>query len=65
YVAIDALVSDKANRGEDFKSSKEFEKQVRSTAFASRDDENNELSKKISGAIGAVEKQIRPHLRRS
>jgi len=65
YVAIDALISDKANRGEHFQSDKEFGRKIRSTVSASRDDEENELSKKISGAIGAIEGQIRPHLRRS
>jgi hypothetical protein len=38
---------------------------MRSTVSASRDDEQNELSKKTATAIGAIEEQIRPHLRRS
>ena len=64
-VAIDAVISDKANGGEDFKADREFGKNIRSTVSASRNDQNNELSKKILSAIGAIEEHIRPHLRRS
>jgi len=65
HIAIDTLISDKANRGEGFKSDREFGKKIRSTVSASRDNENNELSQKIANAIKTIEEQIRPHLRRS
>ncbi|MEQ1486150.1 hypothetical protein [Methyloglobulus sp.] len=65
YAAIEALVSDKANRGEDFKSDREYGKQIRSTVSASPGDKNNEFSKKMLIAVSAIEEQIRPHLRRS
>jgi len=63
--AIEAVISDKAGEGNDFKADREFAKKMRSTVSASRDDEQNELSKKTATAIGAIEEQIRPHLRRS
>jgi len=63
--AIDAVISDEAGGGEDFKRDSKFAKKMRSTVSASRDDEQNELSKKTATAIGAIEEQIRPHLRRS
>ena len=63
-VALDAIISDKASRGEDFRSDAEFGRKMRSAVSASRDDEENELTKKILGAVGAVEKQVHPKLRR-
>lgn len=64
-VAIDAVISDKAGGGEDFRTDREFAKKMRSTVSASPNDEQNDLSKKTATAIGAIEEQIRPHLRRS
>lgn len=64
-IAIDAVIRDKANGGEDFKGDREYGKQMRSVVAASRDDEKNELSQRISKAINGIEEQIRPHLRRS
>ncbi len=64
-IAIDAVISDKANGGEDFKADREFGKNMRSTVSASSYDENNALSKKIVSAIAAIEEHIRPHLYRS
>ncbi len=64
-IAIDAVISDKANGGEDFKADRELGKNMRSTVSASSYDENNALSKKIVSAIVAIEEHIRPHLRRS
>lgn len=64
-VAMDAVVDDKAQRGENFKTDKEFGKEMRRTAHASRDDENNALNKKIKAGVNAIEDTVRPHLRRS
>lgn len=64
-VAMDAVIDDKAQRGENFKADKDFEKEMRSTAHASRGDENNALNKKIKAAVNAIEDKVRPHLRRS
>ena len=64
-VAMEAVVDDKAARGENFKTDKEFAKEMRSTAHASRGDDKNPMNIKIKEAIDAIEEIIRPHLRRS
>ena len=46
-IAIDAVISDKANGGEDFKVDREFGKNMRSIVSTSRYDENNAVSKKL------------------
>ncbi len=62
-VSMESFVSDKANRGEDFQSDAQYAKSVKSDIWADRKD--NELSNKISNAILEIEKEIRPHLKRS
>jgi hypothetical protein len=63
-VAIDAVVADKAVRGENFKSDREFGRQMRSVVAASRDDQSNDLNQKLAKAITGIEDEVRPHLRR-
>lgn len=64
-VAMDAIVDDKAEGGENFKQDREFGRRMRSTVHASRNDQENELSRRIANAIAGIEAQARPHLRRS
>ncbi len=59
-VAMESIVDDKAQRGEDFKTDKDFGKKMKSTAHASRGDETNELNMKIKQAVNAIEDQVRP-----
>ena len=62
--SIDAVISDKMNGGEDFKSDKEFGKEMRQNVSATHKDENP-LTKRIADAIDGIEKIVRPHLKRS
>lgn len=64
-VAMEAVIEDKAQRGENFKADRDFGKQMRSTVSASRGDDDNDLNQKIKTAIDDIEQQVRPHLRRS
>jgi hypothetical protein len=64
-VAMDAIVDDKAQCGEIFKEDRDFGRQMRSKAHASRSDQDNQLSQRITVAIAGIEDQVRPHLRRS
>lgn len=61
-IAIDAFLTDKFNRGEDFRSDPEFGKEMRSKLSASIGAKDNMLSKNIETAISAIEDQIRPHI---
>lgn len=64
-VAMEAVIEDKAQRGANFEADREFGKEMRSTVAASRGDETNPLNQKIKAAIDGIEKEVRPHLRRS
>jgi hypothetical protein len=61
-VAIEAYLTDKYNRGEDFRSDPNFGKEMRAVLFASRSATDNKLSQRISAAIDAVEAEVRPHI---
>ena len=63
-VAVEAIINDKVQRGENFNTDKDFGKATRSIAHASRSDENNGLNQKIRAAVEAIEDEVRPHLRR-
>lgn len=63
YTAVEAVLEDKAQQGDDFKADKVFAKEMRSTVSGLRTDNKNEFSKKTA-AINAIEEQVRPHLRR-
>ncbi|MGH8503397.1 MAG: hypothetical protein ACREVE_13180 [Gammaproteobacteria bacterium] len=65
YTAVEAVIRDKAQQGDDFKADKKFAKEMRSTVSSVGGDEKNPLSIKIAAAIKGIEDQIRPHLRRS
>ncbi len=65
YGAIDAVINDKAVGGENFESDKDFGKSMRAIVAAAPDDDTNELNLKIADAINGIEKEVRPHLRRS
>jgi hypothetical protein len=64
-VAMDAVIADKAEGGENFRADPEFGRRMRATVAASGGDEKNELSQKMSQAITDIEDEVRPHLRRS
>lgn len=63
-VALEADISNKASGGEDFRCDPEFGKTIKSKIWATHDDKND-LTLKISHAINEIEKNIRPHFRRS
>ena len=65
HAAIEAVIEDKRNNGEDFKADREFAKSMRSQVSASRNSQDNQLNNKIKNAIDAIENQIQPHLNRS
>lgn len=61
--AMDAIINDKAQRGEDFKADREFGKAMRSIVSATRDDPENEMNQKLAKAVSGIESEVRPHLR--
>lgn len=63
--AMDAVIRDKASDGQDFKSDRDFGKEMRSIVAASSDDDKNALNQNIGKAINGIEDELRPHLRRS
>lgn len=63
-VALEADISNKANDGENFKCDPEFGKTIKSEISAIHDDKNP-LTLKIGSAINDIEKEIRPHFKRS
>lgn len=64
-VAMEATIDDMAQSGAVFASDKDFAKRMRSTVSASRNDKDNALTKKIDGAVAAIEAVARPHLKRT
>ncbi|MBU1138814.1 MAG: hypothetical protein KKA76_07550 [Proteobacteria bacterium] len=62
-VSIDALISNYANDGEDFRSDDAFKKRVKAEVQEINRKENP-LSLKINAAIKAIENAIRPHIRK-
>jgi hypothetical protein len=60
--AIEAIIGDKLNGGQDFTTDGEFGKRMRATAHASLEDGDNDLSTKIRRAIEGIEEQVRPHM---
>ena len=63
-VAMEAIIDDKAQRGENFRTDRDFGKTMRSTAHASRGDDSNAFNKRMMAAVNAIEDIIRPHLHR-
>jgi hypothetical protein len=63
-VALEADISNKASGGEDFKCDPEFRKIIQSQIWATHDDENP-LTLRIGNAISGIEKEVRPHFKRS
>lgn len=63
--AIEAVLEDKVQSGENFATDREFGKRMRAAVSASSDDESNELSQRIKAAIEDIEDMLRPHLARS
>jgi hypothetical protein len=64
-VAMEAIIDDKAQGGENFRTDKEFCKTMRKIVFASRDEKDNPLTVKINNAIMGIEDISRPHLKRN
>lgn len=64
-IGIEALIDNELSGGRNFESDRNFGREVRATVSASRSDDKNALSKKISGAVEDIENQLRPHLKRS
>lgn len=64
-IAMEMIVRDKAEHGENFRADREFAAAMQSKAFASRSDIENEMNTRIREAVSAIENNIRPHLRRN
>ena len=62
-VSMEAFVHNEANDHEDFKSDRAHAKAVKADIWAAG--KTNELTDKINNAVAELEKEIRPHLRRS
>ncbi|HVJ38192.1 MAG TPA: hypothetical protein VM687_10390 [Stenotrophomonas sp.] len=62
--ATEAVLSDKAQGGADFRADPEFGKRMRSDLSSSRSDTNNKLTASITVAVGDIEEMLRPHLAR-
>ena len=63
--AIEANISNIQGGGEDFTSDREFGKMIRAAVSAGPNDSSNQLSTRISAAVGEMEDALRPHLRKS
>jgi len=63
-VAMEAVVDDKAERGENFRLDREFGMRMRSIVSGSRTDEDNPFNRGITDAVKAIEAVVLPHLRR-
>ncbi|MDB4262786.1 hypothetical protein N9842_01115 [Porticoccaceae bacterium] len=63
-VALEADISNKFSAGENFRCDPEFGKTIKSEIWATHD-EKNALTLKISYAIDEIEKDVRPHFKRS
>jgi hypothetical protein len=61
-VAIDAFLSDKYNRGEDFRSDAELGKEMRAKLAAGLEAGDNPLSRSIAQTIDEIEREVRPHI---
>ena len=62
HIAIDAFLSDKFHRGEDFRSDPEFRKEMHSKLSGSIGTKDNLLSERLESAVSAIEERIRPHI---
>lgn len=62
--ATEAVISDKVQGGADFRADPEFGKQMRSQVSSPRSDKTNELTARITAAVGDIEAMLRPHLAR-
>ena len=63
-VAMEAIVVNEANDKENFKSDKEFGKEIEADVWAIKED-NNKLSQKIKDAVLGIEESVRPHIKRN
>ena len=63
-VSFEADIQNRANDGQDYKSDREYGEIVRDAIWAIHD-ETNSLTLKIDSAISDIEKEIRPHSKRS
>jgi len=63
WIAMEAVVSDKRERGENFKSDDGFGKNMRARVNG-KPNGTDELSIEVKAAVDAIEQQLKPHLRR-
>ena len=63
-VAMQAYIANEQSGGEDFRCDNNFGKQMRSEVFASRDSQDNPLSLRFRAALGSLETEVRPKLKR-
>jgi hypothetical protein len=64
FVAIEAILEDKAADGEHFKHNPDFGKRMRANAHASPSATDNELTNQVAAAVSALESKFRGHLTR-
>jgi len=63
-VAIDAVIDDKAQSGENFKTDRDFAKDMRGKVSSSSGTDNP-LTQRIDSSIEGIENELRPYLRRA
>lgn len=61
--SIDAVIDDRASKGEDFRADPKFAAQMRSNAAGSGS-EKDEFAQKLKKAMSSIETVVRPHLKR-
>ncbi|TPQ43133.1 hypothetical protein [Cupriavidus pinatubonensis] len=63
-VAMEAYIANEQSGGEDFRSDRDFARQIRSEVFAPRDSHDNALSQRFRTAVEGIESEVRPKLKR-
>jgi len=64
-IAMEMIVRDKAERGENFRANLDFAKEMNDKVFASRSDNGNLMNIRIRDAVNEIENIVRPHLQRN
>jgi hypothetical protein len=64
YIAMEAYIDDKRQRGENFRTDREFGKKINAELSASSSAKDNALSQRIEAAVAAIESKVKAHLSR-
>jgi hypothetical protein len=64
FVAMQTMIENEASGNEHFEHDRDFGVRTRSTAFGSMDDDKNQFSRELAGAVTALEAAVRPHMKR-